>query len=251
MIEEGLGGEGVASVCQRYLQNAITLREERLNRAIVTIRQLQSQGKLGYLGDDPGQLRDAAEHMTQGEVNEEHPEGAGEWEEWLELLSWLDPGEAELALWGRICEINEREISQENPFRFLPRLRFCEWLQRYEGYNIMAEHLTHIWQEGDLKHWAVRQSGRLLFRLMGAQAPVEETAGVGEQIIREFRDALGERHPDLHLMMHEVAGYLAEKQQISAAANLYDELIRMVSSNLEEDHPYMQKLKAERNKLSQ
>jgi tetratricopeptide (TPR) repeat protein len=235
----------------RYGSEARAELEERIRRGISTIQEMKRQGKMDWMGDDQEQQREMALTMTNGDVVPEHPEGSKEIERWVGILEWQDPTEDALKIWNAFCDQLEQNVGAADPVRYLPRLKFCEWLRRYEGYDYMVKPLGKIWQEGDINSFFVQQAARLMFDLMANRAPMEQAIEVGEQILEAMRRDLDVRNPALHWMMHDVARFLADKQQTEKAIALYDELIQAVGSNLKEDHSFMKQLVEERDRIDQ
>ena len=233
----------------RYSSQARAEMEERIQRAIDTIQEMKRQGKMSYMSDDPEQQREMALSMTEGDVDREHPEGAREIERWIGILEWLDPNQDALNIWNGFCDKLEQNLGPTDPVRFLPRLKYCEWLRRYEGYDYMGEPLSKIWKEGDINAFFVQQAARLLFWLLAHKAPLELAVSMGDEILDVFRKEVDIRNPALHMMMLDVARFLADKEQNEKAIQLYDELIQAVATNLNEDHPFMKQLQEERGRL--
>ncbi|PLX02136.1 MAG: hypothetical protein C0595_11890 [Marinilabiliales bacterium] len=234
----------------RYTSRANDLREERIEMALNTIYEMKQQGKLDYLGEDPEQLRSTAIHMSESDLDAENPEGSEEIKSWIGILQWLNPDELSLSIWSTFCDRLEQNLDKADPVRYMPRLRYCQWLAHYEGFNLMMEPLGLIWQQGDINSLFVQKAAQLMFRILSEQAEMDLVIELGEQILDAFRENLDIRNPALHLMMHDVAKYLAEQKQTTKAIQLYDELIQSVSANLKADHPFLQKLMEERNNVS-
>ena len=65
------------------------------------------------------------------------------------------------------------------------------------GFECVARHRTkavELWQQGDINSAFVQQSGRMMFRFMAGQAPVEEAMEVAGQILQVFRENLVEQN---------------------------------------------------------
>jgi len=249
-LQKAINEDHMREMTMRYTKRANDLREERIEMALNTIYEMKKQGKLDYLGEDPEQLRSTAEHMSESDLDAENPEGSEEIKSWVGILQWLNPDELSLSIWTTFCDRLEQNLAEADPVRYMPRLRYCQWLAHYEGFNLMMEPLSVIWQQGDINSVFVQQAAQLMFRLLAEQAEMDLTIELGEQILDVFRENLDVRNPALHLMMHDVAKYLDKQKQTEKAIQLYDELIQAVSANLEKDHPFLQKLMEERNNMS-
>lgn len=234
--------ESIKKIVNSYLLQKDKLYNERISRGIDVIKEMKKQGKMENVGNSAQELKEMAQTMTQNEVKVDAPEGADDLIKWTVLFSKLDPDEKSMLLWSNFCENFETLIDDDDPAKYLPGFSCAKWLAHYDAHEIVVNVLIKIFEAGNLTHYFVQQSGIQLFKSAAAVYDIQDVINLSDNLISNYNDVLGDKHPSLNFLMNEVAAFLLSKEKYKEAENMYIKLLENLREVLEDDHPFVQEV---------
>lgn len=225
--------EAMKALAERYVNEATTALHDRIERHVMVIEQMQSEGKAEYLGHGEEEVRATATGMAERDMDLQHPDGTKEIEQCLDILKQLQPYQQASDIWLNFCTRFEEFIEEGDLVQYMPRYYFAHWLIEWGNFTEALQHLQKVLVEGNLNSHHAQVAGQVYINLLADEIDPDSMWELTTQMISDLLKNVDPDYPALQFFKQQVAAFFMIHRDFSRAAQLYSEILEQVPTKVQ------------------
>jgi len=225
--------DAMEALMDRYLKASVMVLEERIEKHASVIKQMQSEGRGEYLGDGDDEIRQTALGMAERDMDQEHPDGIQELEQFLAILKQLQPYDFVLEIWESFCSQIENLLEEGALVKMMPRYYYALWQLDWGLFGRSLENMQKVIINGNLRSYHTQVAQRIYLNLVADRVDTDNMWTMSQQISSDLMEEMGPDHPPLQFLKKQAASFFMIHKDYQKAAQLYIEILEQIPSKVE------------------